>query len=315
MERRNVLSGDFVQLHSDAKEETQRKMEFRPHAVAYLDILGFKEFVISAESSLERRTELEKLFLDVLPRQVSMENNEFFPSIGMQCLSVSDSIVISVPVDHEHRAIHPALIAISIKSIQIAHALLDMGLLVRGAISVGNVYCSKTNIVGTGYQKAVIGERDAIHPQIILTESAIENMESFTSKGIQKAAFFTINEIGQKIINSIYPFPAYWGETKSMDERYDVTERYRKYRGTIVRNLNHGNARVREKWMWISRLFDANVSFSSYISDKTIAIGQDRPRIVINYLNLQDQDPKWLDVFKAPGVIAKFRPPKSPEIT
>lgn len=253
-------------------------IEFQPHAVAYLDILGFSKFVEDAEKDSDKLKQLDKLFNDVIPRQTE-DIQGIHATIEMKCLSCSDSIVISVPVQHKYSRDYSALIAVSIKSIQIAHAILDMGLLVRGAIAVGNVYRTDSNILGTGYQEAVDGEKNAGNPQIILSKSAEQVFNSYISNGGQRFAFFAKNELGQIILDSIYPQPAYLP-----DPQGDVNKYFRSYRSTIIKNLTHADPKARAKWLWFTGLFNANIQHSSTI-DKSMVINQELPNIEINYLN------------------------------
>lgn len=168
------------------------EMEFSPHAVAYLDILGFSRFVEEAEKpeNNDKLELLDKLFNEVIPREISSEDrNSAFPQdLKLKCLSCSDSFVISAPVSKESS--YPALIAVSIKSIQITHALLDMGFLVRGAIAVGNAWHTDSNILGTGFQEAVEREKATNPPQIVLTESAKDALNKLIKKGWPRYAIY-----------------------------------------------------------------------------------------------------------------------------
>ena len=97
-------------------------MEFLAHAVAYLDILGFSQFVADAENDLDKLDSLDKLFNEVIPREVSHDgkNSEYLADFGMKCLSITDSFIVSAPISRHPT--HPALVVVSMKAIQIAHA-------------------------------------------------------------------------------------------------------------------------------------------------------------------------------------------------
>lgn len=295
-------------------------LEFRPYVVAYLDILGFKEFVEAAEKNTDKRMALGQLFNEVLPREVSTEhNNKSFPTgLELRCISVSDSIIISVPVDHNYAQHYPALIAVSIKAIQIGHALLEMGLLVRGAIAVGSVYRTDSNIVGTGYQTSVDGEKKAVHPQILLTESAIENLNDYLRKGGNGYSIFSRNEEGQAILDTIYPqHPAYWRNTSGEDfdsSRYDgeTVKRFEMYRDTIISNLSHRDPRARGKWIWFARLFNANVRYFSQLRNHNLEI-ETGLGFTMNYLNPPEENSDWIEKLSRPGVKVTLNDPRCVE--
>lgn len=273
-------------------------MKFQKYAVAYLDILGFSKFVEGAESCEDKLGALGRLFNEVIPREIAAEGkNAAYPAdLCLKCLTCSDSMVVSAPISDDSS--YPALIAVSIKAIQIAHALLDMGFLVRGAIAVGNVYRTDSNILGTGYQEAVNGEKAACNPQIALTDSAKNELDRLIGGlNCPRYAIFAQHEFGQVLLDSIYPHEDYM-PTKLKSE----AEYYGHYRNTIVKNLSHKDLRAREKWLWFAGFFNANVRhFESMIGNGIKEIDQELPSITMNYLNPPASDQRWLDDFRAPG--------------
>ncbi|MHB0991704.1 MAG: hypothetical protein ACYC0M_10555 [Burkholderiales bacterium] len=301
---RQQLQDYLVSLFRELKTEGALNMKFSHHAVVYLDILGFKNFVENAEKDPGALQQLNKLFSEVIPREILPDgkNSNYPEAFGMKCLNISDSFIVSAPIS-EHPT-HPALVVVSMKAIQIAHALLDMGLLVRGAIAVGNVYRTDSNIMGTAYQKAVDGEKNAVNPQIVLTESAEKNLDEFNEKREFKYAIFAKNELGEIILNAIYPEQSYLPDLHG-----DVNDYFKKYRVTILENLSHEDQKARAKWLWFAGLFDANVRFFSEIKDKSLAIDQELLSITINYLNpppLLEDNFKWAKPFVAQGVVMKI---------
>lgn len=276
------------------------KIKFSHYAVAYLDILGFKNFVENAEKSPEKLQQLDKLFNEVIPREILPDgkNSNYPKDFGMACLSISDSFIVSAPIS-EHLT-HPALVVVSMKAIQIAHALLNMGFLVRGAIAVGNVYRTDSNILGTAYQKAVDGEKNAVNPLIVLTESAEKNLDEFNKKSEFKSAIFAKNELGKIILNTIHPEQGYLP-----DPRGDVNAYFKKYRDTIVGNLSLEDQKARAKWLWFAGLFNANVRYFSELNS-SMAIDLESQKITINYLNPPEENSKWMERFTAPSLKVGF---------
>ena len=275
-------------------------MKFQKYAVAYLDILGFSDFVEDAENCPDKLDALGRLFNEVIPREITAEGQKYskYPAdFCLKCLSCSDSLVVSAPISDDSS--YPALIAVSIKAIQIAHALLDMGFLVRGALAVGNVYRTESNILGTGYQEAVKGERAAHYPQIVLTKSAKQELDRLISDpNCPRYAIFAKNELGQVVLDSVYPHETYVPTTSA-----SVGEYYGRYRNTIVQNLFHEDLPVMEKWLWFAGFFNANIrSFGSMIGNSIAEIDAELPSITMNYLNPPATDQRWLDDFRASGV-------------
>ena len=258
-------------------------MKFRPHAVAYLDILGFSSFVEEAETNHEKVGLLNRLFTEVIPRSISLgdhKGDHLKVKMDLKCLSFSDSIVVSAPVSS--KVGHPALIAVSIKSIQIAHALLDMGFLVRGAISQGNVYRTKSNILGTGFQEAVKAEKNVRNPKIVLTKSAERALDELVEKNSPKYTIYARDELGQVILDSLYPEKSYLPDPKG-----EITEYFGRYQETILNNLSNDDQDVKEKWRWFAMLFEANVKYFSDLRMKapSLSINEELPVVTLNYLN------------------------------
>lgn len=172
-----------------------------------------------------------------------------------------------------------------------------MGFLVRGALAVGNVYRTDSNILGTGYQEAVNGEKAACNPQIVLTESAKKELCRLIAANCPTYAIFAQNESVQILLDSIYPHADYM-PTKSKS----VAEYYGHYREIIVSNLPHKEQRVSEKWRWFAGFFNSNVRyFGSMIGNGVSEIDQASPRITMNYLNPPASNQRWLDDFRTPG--------------
>ena len=274
-------------------------MIFYPHAIAYLDILGFSQFVVETETDPDKMRCLDKLFNEVIPREVSEQGkNIAFPNdLGMKCLSCSDSIVISAPVTE--KAPYPPMVAVSMKAIQVAHSLIDMGFLVRGAISQGNVYRTDSNILGTGFLEAVNAEKKAGNPKIVLTASAEKALNELIGKGYPTYAIYAKDDLGQVILNSLHPEKSYLPDPKG-----EITEYFGRYRETILNNLSHDNREVKEKWRWFAALFEANVKYFSDLRMKTpsLSIDKELSVVTLNYLNPPEQNSDWLNAFKVPGV-------------
>lgn len=151
-----------------------------------MDVLGFKDLIRRAEQDKKINERLRNLFYEVIPKEISYTNfneqsstrdiKKAFPKeLEMSFFNASDSFFISAPVLKKPTS-YPALIAVSIKSIQIAQALVKMGLLVRGGIAVGNIHRvyvnddngKPNNIMGTALNEAVEAEKNANAPIINL---------------------------------------------------------------------------------------------------------------------------------------------------
>ncbi|EQD56538.1 hypothetical protein B2A_05202 [mine drainage metagenome] len=139
------------------------EIHFTRCAVAFLDILGFKRFIESAESTespeFSQFCELQRVIhrqLDYIQtsRGESGQGHRFPMDVWLQIVYISDSFVLSAPICNESDMGYSGMVAVALKSIQLAHQLLKMGFLLRGGLAVGNLYRTESNIFGAAYQAA-----------------------------------------------------------------------------------------------------------------------------------------------------------------
>ena len=147
---------------------------FSDCAVAFLDVLGFKNLVGEAEASPAGFNRLLGL-KTVLDAHVQFDGKTIAATVPQavhpKYIFVSDTIIISAPLQHDK---YNGLDIVVLKSIEVAQKVFELGHLIRGGISVGKVWHDQSNIIGSGYIDACATEKLAIHPCIMLSEAASE---------------------------------------------------------------------------------------------------------------------------------------------
>lgn len=136
-------------------------MDFVDSYIAFVDILGFKDFVASNESSHPEK--VISLLSSLKDKESSVNSNVYNDCIVSV---ISDSIIISC----DKGALDSAF-QVTFCLLEIAHDLLKNGLFFRGAITQGNIIhnLEKNIIAGTGYVKSyLIESQEAVYPRIIL---------------------------------------------------------------------------------------------------------------------------------------------------
>lgn len=128
--------------------------------VAFLDVMGFKDLVNSGKTA-----NLEAYFLsitDVLSKLRSDEKIESF--------LISDAIILISPKGL--KGLKTILMAIR----KIQSALLWRKILLRGAVSYGEVFYdpSRNIVVGKGFIKAFLLEKEAVYPRVIIDPSIVK---------------------------------------------------------------------------------------------------------------------------------------------
>lgn len=136
------------------------KITYENKYVAFLDVLGFSSLVEKKDQE-----KLENYFF------VIDEAFKFFEDKRKKIkkLIISDSIILTAP-DTEEDFMH------MLSSIRTLQALLaTYGIWVRGGITFGEVFVDndKNIIVGKGYIKAYLLEKEAIYPRVIIDPSIL----------------------------------------------------------------------------------------------------------------------------------------------
>ncbi|MDE2341968.1 MAG: hypothetical protein KGL63_01020 [Betaproteobacteria bacterium] len=289
-----------------SSEGHRESLNFENHVVAYLDILGFSNFVQKAENDENIRNKLRNLLYYVIPKHVTPDEiEEKIPikELNLECVSFSDSIVISAPVESKISNRYPALIAVSIKSIQIAHELLAMGFLVRGAVSVGKLHRTPSSIVGTAYQEAVRCEQSESYPKLLLTDSAKSHLYELLRCNMTRFSIFSQDETEMVILNSIYPSEHYYANGSE-----DLKSRYLSYKKVILKNINDTalDDKAKEKWSWFAKLFDSNLKYFSELNGLE-PLENEIPRITPNLLNPTERASVWMEQFKQPSIPVRIK--------
>jgi hypothetical protein len=148
---------------------------FELRAVGFIDILGFKPLIDRAEASPAGFQELVgiKTVLDAHVRFDNAAASADVPEeVKPRYVFISDSLIVSAPLCHGNKKVANGLAIVIVKTIQIAQKIMQMGHLIRGGISVGNVWHQDQNIFGSGYIDAFETEQRAVHPRVMLSKNA-----------------------------------------------------------------------------------------------------------------------------------------------
>jgi hypothetical protein len=229
---------------------------FQLHAVAFLDVLGFKELIRIAEKDASRRDPFFNIYT-MLDSHARFDNAEVDASVpdGVKpfYIFISDSIIISVPLTYPKPGggvAYDGLGIVVAKSIQIAHKALLSGFLLRGGISVGPVWQADRNIYGSGYMDAYLAETRANDPKLLLTPVAKEHWE--------KAPFLSqttmcIADKGDLIADTLHP--DYVPDTHIHGQ---LDRDFMQYRAQITSRLNSlpVGSSPWIKWWWMADAYN-----------------------------------------------------------
>ena len=138
--------------------------------VLFADILGFSNAVRKNEEvSMQDRGKLIVNFPRIYDIFVDGYTKECQDSMGIKFLWVSDSIIVSAPIENAN-ALFNVLV-------DITNTLYCSGLSLRGAIIVGKLY-HQNNVWGPALIEAVENEKSIVkYPRILLKESHMQQLK------------------------------------------------------------------------------------------------------------------------------------------
>jgi hypothetical protein len=231
---------------------------FEERAIAFLDILGFKEFILKAECDPGVRTQFLALKAS-LDNHVLWANQALNVSVPEEVrpkyVFVSDSIIVSAPLVYNG---YDGLGIVVLKVIEIAHKLFELGFMISGAITVGSAHHDGNNIFGSGYMRAYVAQQKESKPRVALDIQASEHWSKGSIGGAQLSSLpLCIKYEWETIVDILCPHYIRGRETHGREETV-----YLKYRNTICDNLSrfHPTSSPYEKWHWMKHFFNQTIS-------------------------------------------------------
>jgi hypothetical protein len=213
---------------------------FSKRAVAFLDILGFKEIIKEAEKAdsqkLRRLRSLLDTYIHFDPQRSPGVPADAKPSY----LFISDSIILSAPLAYND---YDGLAIVIMKSIEVAQMLLNDGYLVRGAIEVGAVWHENSNIFGSAYITAYQREESEPHPRIVLCQNARQHWSQVAQN---LDVNLCVENDGEVIVDILNPHYLHDKTFKYFEQAY---EQFVVWTIRRLEELPPGSARSKWEWM------------------------------------------------------------------
>lgn len=236
-----------------------QKIQFEDRAVAFIDVLGFKQVVDAAGQGGSKHTELEAL-IDVLESALPKLDGTVDRSVPKDLIPkhiyISDSIILSAPLTSSAMPSYWGLSILVMRVIQISHILQSKGYLLRGGISVGPVWHTASNIVGPAYQEAYQIETETLVPRVELSPSAKHHWD--TTEG--RSSTMCLEYRDHFMVNVLHDYYI-------QDHSHGAAERaFENYSRIIESNLGANLPEpVRYKWWWFKEFLEREVERNAYI--------------------------------------------------
>jgi hypothetical protein len=236
------------------------KMAFEKRAVAFIDVLGFKSVVNKAETDQKKLAELREL-INILSTAVPDLDGSVSQSVPHELIPkhiyISDCIILSAPLTSEKMKSYNGLSILVMRVIQLTHILLNKGYLIRGGISIGNVWHTDSNIVGVAYQEAYSIEQEVMVPCVKLSGSAKKYWDSTEGSGNKMC----LNYKNKFIVNGLHD---YYIQDKSHGASERAFEAYLKIVNSNIKSAT--SEEVRYKWWWFKQFIYSEKSRNVFIA-------------------------------------------------
>lgn len=250
----------WIIVHKHSGEIMFENVAFENRAVAFIDVLGFKSVVDRAESDQEALSELVEL-INILSTAVPDLDGSVSKSVPPELIPkhiyISDCIILSAPLTSEKMKNYNGLSTLVMRVIQLTHILLTKGYLIRGGVSIGSVWHTESNIVGTAYQEAYSIEQKAIAPCVELSSSAKNYWDN--SEGPDNK--MCLNYKNKFIVNGLNDYYI-------QDKSHGASERaFEAYLQIVNKNIEDATSEsVRYKWWWFKQFINSEKDRNVFIA-------------------------------------------------
>ena len=223
---------------------------FEDRAVAFIDVLGFKNIVQLAATKNDYLTvlnDLVTLLESAVPTLDTTVSHSAHPSLKPKFIYVSDSIILSAPITSPHMSSYNGLNVVVMRVIQIAHILLEKGFIVSGGIDIGKVWHSENNIVGPAYIGAYALQSALAPPCVALSNAAAQLWGRTPNAGstmcIDRRRRMIVNVTHDYYIPNNHVYGA-------------IDSRIKCYKTDALDNTSKLKGRPRRKWQWHSAFLE-----------------------------------------------------------
>lgn len=143
-----------------------RSVRYAPSILSYLDILGFRELIETKTAG-----EISRI-LRILGE--SVKPDPIFKDLKVKFTKFSDTVIRSMP-EAEH---YPWNFIFELRSVlQAQIALIPQGILIRGAITIGDAVQSWGRVYGHAVIRAYeLEDQKALFPRVIIDDEALERL-------------------------------------------------------------------------------------------------------------------------------------------
>ena len=258
---------------SDAPQATAEEDAPKPRLVAFIDLLGFKSALMGADAARQ------KAILDAL-REVAEQNRDFEMNvkehsdrhqtitISPSITSFSDNVLISYDLEKLEQGGGPwlALMGIRHMATALAHRAWGFNCLVRGGVTIGNLYHKGRVAFGPGLVKAYELESEvAFYPRVIVTPAVVQRIVGVAmadGKSTDDRSMF-LDTDGYWCLDYMTGYLEYLGneddEKSCVARRVWALNRRHEFLKTAHALADAGKGGAAQRWFWAADRFEKSM--------------------------------------------------------
>ena len=229
----------------------RRRTQYRRAIITFIDILGFKN-VIRSHSCAEVRHLLDRFRKELAPDEFDSEH------LSLRFVRFSDCLVRAIFVPPDEPNGPDGLVFWELYGLLLAQMnLIWRGVVVRGAITVGDLYCEPGAIFGPGLVRAYELEGQALYPRILVDPNLLKELRTapFRARdhGIREELRYIMNLIS---VDGEVPYLDYFkGITSNKDDDQQLFDFVERHRDLVQKGLkeNKGKSAIIRKYRWMEQ--------------------------------------------------------------
>jgi hypothetical protein len=229
----------------------QRRTQYRRAIITFIDILGFKN-VIRDNSCAEVHHMLDRFRKELAPDEFDSEH------LSLRFVRFSDCLVRAIFVPPDEPNGPDGLVFWELYGLLLAQLnLIWRGVVVRGAITIGDLYCEPGAIFGPGLVRAYELEGHDQYPRILVDPDLLRELKAAPFRAREHGAREELQYIMNLIsVDGEYAYLDYFkGIASNNDGDQQLFDFVEKHRDLVRKGLgeNEGKPAIIRKYRWMEQ--------------------------------------------------------------
>ena len=218
--------------------------------IVFVDILGFKDKVKESVFPREQFDRINKALRRIHKIKEYNYSKSFMnrQGDGFEVTTFSDNAVISCPACNDN------LFFLTLELIHLQLDLVPLGILLRGGITIGDLYHDRDVVFGSAMNEAYyIETKVAVYPRIVIRKSALD--QCFANVANDEELIGYMKSLIRRDLDDMW-FIDFLKQSSEMDEPADYYEWLLLMRDCIFKGLTNEDLSVQMKYQWLRLYFN-----------------------------------------------------------